>query len=437
MKKIYLSLGAIALAGVVLASCSSNTGIKTPNKGKKVDKVSFTEATYGEIEITNETKAEDVCSMFEYYIYPTVADLHGHTNIKGYYNSSYKYEATNVLRNGTLNKKLTTEYTSTSTYDMYMRDLGDDNSTGAEIYAETKGKEYSSSTSDKESRSSTDESYSKYAGSYIEKNDGTRTIDYGKHVENKETEKVKDLIGSSNTTYSNKSTKYLNASEKPSDENYNKYYYGKDADGQVYSYSISSFFDGESQLNYESISLDEFYTESMAELYDISFELTDKYIIIKSESIYSEEIADFVLMKAEIDGKEITESNFVSEYKDALNKYFKGSKSTYEIWLNYTNNDESHPEYKRLGYAYYKAETTTKGSYTLTYDDAYIKYLGYDDEYAEKVKGKKTKNTESGKYYFEVSVGEEDYAKKIKSAKQYFKKNNIFDKIKMTCEGVL
>ena len=39
MKKVYFSMGAMLLAGVVLASCGNSSSLSKPKKGKAVDSV--------------------------------------------------------------------------------------------------------------------------------------------------------------------------------------------------------------------------------------------------------------------------------------------------------------------------------------------------------------------------------------------------------------
>ena len=59
MKKLSLSLGAVLLSGLVLASCGANTSIKAPSKGKAVDSVTFN-GTSGSVEIKKDDNYNDV-----------------------------------------------------------------------------------------------------------------------------------------------------------------------------------------------------------------------------------------------------------------------------------------------------------------------------------------------------------------------------------------
>jgi hypothetical protein len=435
MKKIYLSLGAMLLAGVVLASCGANSGVKKPSKGKAVDKVTFTDSSIGATEFTKDTKAEDLVKSLTGDLNPTSADA---KNSEYKITSVYSYNSTTTKENNIFSNEFYKKYkesqTASGSMDYYTRTESSDSELKREVYLDRTYSATESDSADDMSYTTEEKVTEKDAGSYI-RSSGQRTIDFGIYTEEKDSYKMKSSTMSGESSSSSKVYKYLDASEKLTDENYGATYYGTGDSGETYYYSINSFF--KNNGGYSSICVSVLYHEEYKDLFDISFELTDKYIIIKADVTYLEEVSDYLNDKSYLEDKSYDSTEaYLSAYKDILAKEYKGSKTTYEIWIDYNTKNPDQEDKVMLSYAYYKVEKVIKASYSIELNDKYFDKYSYADELKEKAKGKTQKVKINSTSKEEYAVNTNDYSKKIKSVKDSCKKNNIFDKIDMKVGGL-
>lgn len=436
MKKIYLSLGAMLLAGVVLASCGANSGVKKPSKGKAVDKVTFTDSSIGATEFTKDTKAEDLVTSLTGYLYPSSSDAKNNEyKITSIHSENSTTTKENTIFSNEFYKKYKESETASGSVDYYTRTEFSESEVKSEVYFDRTYGGTESNSADDMSYTTEEKTTEKNAGSYVEKTSGERTIDFGVYKEEKGSYKTKSSTMSGESSTGSKVYKYLDASEKPTDENYGATYYGTGDSGETYYYTISSFF--KDQGDYSSICVSDFYQEKYKDLFDVSFELTDKYIIIKADVTYLNEVRNYLSEKSNLEDKSYDSTEaYLSAYKDILAKEYKGSKTTYEVWIDYNTKDPNEEDKVMLSYAYYKVEKVIKASYSIELNDKYFDKNPVADELKEKAKGKtqKVKINETEKT--EYAVNTNDYSKKIKSVKDSCKKNNIFDKLDMKVGGL-
>ncbi len=430
MKKAILSLSAMALAGVVLASCGMSSGAKisAPKKGKSVDKVEFSTSS-SDYSIKSDDKFEDVYDLlngsFEFtYKNPSEGTYEGAYTVveSNKISQSIKntvYEGEVIADNLKYNAEIT-NYT-----ELYYKYTYGDNTASETQYYDAKTTEKSQITVDKSSISSSSTVTEKEAGSYSS-NYSTREnkVDSGcLEIVNSKVYK-KGKFGSENNSESTKVYKYLNASEKPGDDDYGATFYGYDKSGNRYSYSINSFFEYKylsSPDNYDM------YDEDYKDLFECSFELTDKYIILKSKTTFIETIFDQFINDFRYDHSSYTQEEALAGYKDYYNKYHKGSTLESEIWINYTNKDYDNDTY--LTSEYFKKTENNKTNMSIEYNEKYFNIMGISEKFQDGLKGKKY--SAKGSYYYSIEgvANTNDYSKKIESTKKEMKKNNIFEGI--------
>lgn len=458
MKKLCFSLGAILFSSVLLASCNAGSGIgvNKPKKGMPVDKVEFLTGDYGapiEISIRKSDSFEDVYNTLgNYYDIGLLTDIeyinsrklawsqkrsvkkdYKHTNyyrekqdiiVKNYKNiinynteedsyfegsftpevgsTNYKYE------NNYYNKKLSSMYTKI-TYD------------GLAIKLDVKEEEgIVGTTIDKKSS-----------------NGKTRVVDVGNY-------NISNYNYSDNTSERKNTTKkslkeyfYVNEYDNSNDPNYGSTYEGYGKDDKYYSYSVANYFEGDmaDRLFFynNSVELSELYNTDYSELYTCSFELTDKYIILKSkttffEAIYDETIYYFTTMDiTDYDSKDI-----LNKMKDLYNNKYKGSYEERELWINYTHIYENYEEYHQLTCDYYRDTVKYNENYDGIYDDEYFKLnLITDEDIKNKLKGLKYSVKSSSTESNEIAINTLSYNSKYNKMKNKCTKNNIYSKIDM------
>ena len=211
------------------------------------------------------------------------------------------------------------------------------------------------------------------------------------------------------TIMKSKNGGYINAQENSEEEYYNKPYSGYDPKTtNNVTYSISDDTDSyRYSLDLYEVSLDSFYNSDLKDYFTTSYELTDKYIILKSEHDY-ENILVSDNSKLEI-GKR---NNDVT-------------KASYELWIDYSDDN--------FGYVYYKGYEESKiiksGIYQSSDFENYSSKAFYND-LLEHV-GESYRYEETYKEEREIStfaLGNE--ASKVNNFIEKAKKNNDYKNIK-------
>ena len=173
------------------------------------------------------------------------------------------------------------------------------------------------------------------------------------------------------------------------------------------------------QVSYPTDS--QFYLD-YEEYYENSFEITDKYLIIKNKINTSEQ----AIRLAE-------EQGFTKSQAESLFKEYEGSYSYNEVWLNYKQTKKAESVYN-LGYDYFKSDSVEKRNReivlsvnTTPYDEATLNKLG--------VNGKINSQSSLNESHFEsykVDISDSE----INNIKNNFinkcKDDNILTKYKFT-----
>ena len=251
MKKAIMSLGALLLSGVVLASCgNSSASIKKPSKGKAVSEVSFKAYNDDDEETNISIKKSDSFDdiMAALVKMPTIYMTENQSDdaIEETYTYSSTYKSTMKAKNyysNTLYDKYEVKDNSTSTEEYYMKMSSSDEKDETTVYDKTTMNYSSKTTKNKYSDSEKIDSEAGVAGTTtIKRKDGSiseRSVDGGRYQKITSNETETYVGGKDTNSESTKEYKYLNASEKPTDENYNATYFGYDTMGNYYSYKIS------------------------------------------------------------------------------------------------------------------------------------------------------------------------------------------------------
>ncbi len=453
MKKALISLGALVFTGALLASCSTSSAssIKKPNKGKKVNEVSFKtydgNYDYAELSFKSSDSFEDVMKALiempslsytvqkdtsDEYRYAYTSKKISKTDItsKNYY----------IASNGpTLAEKYAYLSENSATEDVYINESSGESKEEVTVY---------------EKRTSKSNLKLKY-GNYLESDSesyeagraGTKTItsvdgrvserkvDGGRYrLENNKSTSNK-IEGKTSGSVNNKDYEYLNGSEKATDDNYGKTYKGYDDSGNVYSYTYNTFLSSSFLSQYKtkpslgisgsSVYLRSFYNEDFKDLYKGSVELTDKYIVLKFDTTYMYDIyADAARSASDKD-------EVKTNYNKLINGDYKGSKASYEIWIDYVTEVDDEGDVD-LSYGYAKASTNVKLNRKAKYDDDYINDYHVSESDAAIIKGKEYTLKGSMTQLMEIAINSNDYSKKIDSMKKLCKKNNVLDKITMS-----
>ena len=435
MKKAIISLGAILFSGVLLASCSNTKTLSRPSKGKAVNSVSFKTAD-GDVEINKNDKYEDVIEKIgpSHYINVYKKDNSYGLEIVNNYKSSGKsqnYISSSLGETGYTYRVYASESSKSSSsqyIDAYAK------------YEDGKTTAFFESTN----KSSGNTKASDYTGSYTinEKHGyaGTRaedsnscSVDAGKYDIRKSKNK-NNLPGSTTQDEDKKVYQYLDKTEKKSDSNYDATYGGKDDKGNYYSYNITSF--GGDYIAPTSVDFDPFHVYfyrpsspwnqqlngEYEDLYKGSFELTNKYIILKMKLDFTENTYRYATRELSYEGTD-SDANIAKILKQFKDNEYKGSYSEYEIWLSY--------EEELRGFAYYSSKEVTKANINKEITREYLVKNNVDpDEYSSYI-GKNYISKGTSEYIYQAKYNNKNYDSKIKSLKNKCKKNNIFDDLKM------
>lgn len=448
MKKLSLSLGAVLLSGLVLASCGANTSIKAPSKGKAVDSVTFN-GTSGSVEIKKDDNYNDVVEhiLDEGFTLELTDDDATESSYIGTREDTKSITGKNyltttsdialsipggkqkVLSDKVIYENLSLNSSSKTSADNYFKDEGKDGNTNITVYAELNSDMKFNVKADKYKVDYEYKTANAIAGTYKEDNTNV-SVDAGKYMlySIKGSTTNRDNSGSGNMNRS--MYQYLDKSVKIDSDELYATYSGYSGDTYV-SYKVSTFFNTDFDNDFETEV--PFYTfamspeENMKDFYDASFELTDKYIILKIKIDYTNQMMAYALSELE------DEDKMPEKLKELKNKEFKGSYQEYEIWIDYSNKDDD--SYSELTYAYYNSTVVDKEKIEKDITKEYLEDRGYNVDLFEDFIGKKESYTINNKTTQTIAVNGNKYDSKIKNFKAKCKKNNIFDKITMKADN--
>ena len=441
MKKRILSICGVALVGITLASCGkggitySEIKVNTPSeKGNAVESVEAkTTGAFNRVityslnnKMTPEEVIDALSESFSAYL-PTKESAYNYSSkqISNYtaendygVDSNYGY----YLKG---KETVNTEMYSSKEYYIKSDSLNSTNPT-SKIYKADANYVKINNTQDDKTVNSIVKSDAKKVNVFDSNtsNDVTeRTMKFASSTETETVINSKATRGSANGSQNSKESYYISASEKSTDDTYGYKYVGYDLKNEeTVSYQILSNYGFESNMlssdyyDTQSYRVSNFYNDEISNLYTFSYELTDKYIIVKSDFNFTDEVYNAAFTKS------LTGSNLATELKTLMETDYKGSKSSYEIWLAYTNNS--------IGYAYYKADTLTNYNISKVYEKSdFLEFEFEENNYTDligKTYNKKGKVSETTI----VSTLTDGYENKINDLFSYCEKNNDYKDIK-------
>lgn len=437
MKKRILSICGVALVGITLASCGkggitySEIKVNTPSeKGNAVESVEAkTTGAYGR-EITyslnNKMTPEEVIDALS-------GSFNAYLPMK---ESAYNYSSKQIS-----NYTAENDYGVDSNYGYYLKGketvntemysskeyyIKSDSFNDQKIYKADANYVKTNNTQDDKTVNSIIKSDAKKVNVFTSNtsNDVTeRTMKFASSTETETVINSKAARVSANGSQNSKESYYISASEKSTDDTYGYKYVGYDLKNEeTVSYQILSNYGFESNMlssdyfGTQSYRVSNFYNDEISNLYTFSYELTDKYIILKSDFNFTDEVYNAAFTKS------LTGSNLATELKTLMETDYKGSKSSYEIWLAYTKNS--------IGYAYYKADTLTNYNISKVYEKSdFLEFEFEENNYTDligKTYNKKGKVSETTI----VSTLTDGYENKINDLFSYCEKNNDYKDIK-------
>ena len=445
MKKVYFSMGTMLLAGVVLASCGTGSGLSTPKKGKTVDSIDIEVGSFyhtsTKLKISKDSEIKDVFDALEdnYYVgilgdkfggSSTTMAYNSSTTVKSSFNGSNYLDTDNIkvskkLKNST-NSKLAEE-----AYITYKQDATSQSSTS---YMYSTNDTTTSTTYDYYSSKNTYNQIYAFAGDLSLKNEGTEItnkVDFGVYSKYSEKNERKSYNMKFSDSESEEYYEYLNKTAKSSDSDYGATYYGYDKSGDQYSYSLTDYSSYQNEIA-STVTVQGLYYDEFKDLFTCSFELTDKYIILKSRIDYNstveQEAGDYFYNR----GETYTSEQFVDKIKEIRDSKYKGTYQEYEVWLKYTTLIDNDEVLNFLSIDYFKHKEVFKANFTGTYDDDYFTDHNItNDTLKEEAKGKKYSVKGSMVETEEYAVNTKKFDKKISSFKKKAEKNNVFKDMKM------
>ena len=449
MKKVYFSMGAMLLAGVVLASCGNSSSLSKPKKGKAVDSVdikvgSFSLSDY-DLKIEKNSENKDVFPKFiDSYLVGYKSDVFDYAGGELAYSmvatENTTYTGTNYLdaSNYLLHKNLKVKVSGKTSKEGYISiNQESENKSSSKSY-------YNSKTSFKMNMNYGDMSTKQIRnevktfggdlGSSTKDLVTSNNYDFGVYEKNSN-EYVTNSFGMKQSEKESEETyKYFNKTEKSTDEDYGKRYYGYDKSGQYQNYKLLELGNYPYEIQ-DSVTAFDSYSEEYKDLYEASFELTDKYIILKSKVNCTDAIAREADAYFNKQGISATAEQFVSKVNEIREEKYKGSYTEYEIWLSYFTTLKDEPDCHLITCDYYKKKEVSKVNYSGTYDDAYFEEHGITkDEVKDLAKGKKYTLKGSSIEITEYAANNKKFDSKIKNFKKKAEKNNIFKDMKMYLE---
>ena len=196
----------------------------------------------------------------------------------------------------------------------------------------------------------------------------------------------------------------------------------------IYSQTAGHYYDSTSHVcNPLSMSTGDLDSipEALHQFYDFSFELTDKFIIIKNKVNTSEQMLNYFI--------ETGDYQTVDEILEALRDY-EGSYTYKEVWVDYKNYQQLYDNSSnnlRMGYAYSKLDSVEKyeSSGTWSANERY----SIDTETLQNLGliGKKWTNKRNTEYHYEtyiIDVDDETINKNKTEFVNKCKENNFLEK---------
>ena len=165
--------------------------------------------------------------------------------------------------------------------------------------------------------------------------------------------------------------------------------------------------------------------EELHQFYDFSFELTDKFIIIKNKVNTYEPILNYYI--------ETGDYQTVDQILEALSNY-EGSYTYKEVWVDYKNYQQLYDNSSnnlRMGYAYSKLDYVEKSESSGTWSANERYSIGTETLQELGLIGKKwtdKKNSESHYETYIIDVDDETINKKKTEFVNKCKKNNFLEK---------
>lgn len=428
MKKLIISVAAIAFAGVLLSSCGGNKKITAPKKGKSVDKI---ECKFYNTNITI-SKNDDALTVLNHITDLEDILLNSSNDNKKFYKQYYT-EDTNVKAKNiydSYHSAMFENYSKKVKREEYIEkyykcELNNDVEKH-EIYDYNTVTETSKEVEDKYEHSYTnqyaylDAGYGTYSGidvvgDYCDYTTSTYDLNAGHYIKSNYKDIYKTNTETETVDYKYNQYTYLNKSVKYSDEAYDKEFETRQGD-DWYDYTISEYLPISHDISYLLyIDTNTIYDETFASHYDLSFELTDKELIFKLKSDITEEVLRQAFLIRDLFG--ITYEEAVEKaVKEGLN----GSYSEEEIWLDYSKDygfTYTYHTKKEVNKLNIKYELTENNYNYLTNNSRYFTdFIGKDYTYTGTIT--KTSITKSE---------DVDYTNKIDKFLTKAKKNNLFE----------
>lgn len=430
MKKALISISALALAGLVLASCS-NGGLKAPKKGKSVSEISLT-FNSNEINIKDTDSFDDAMNKislgFAGGIYVSHTDKE--VSFKGSYSQKFSTKAENFISNGRVVKKSSNNTSVSSTTEEYYKKINDGTSTSQSVYSASTYGMKSKIINDKYELKIDYTRNGIYSGN-LNISNNKYDIKAGRYSHDTFNYDNKYNVKSDNNVQKNNTYQYIEGNFDDNDPAIYDINHAYGPDGQEYSYSYNNFveFDDIYQCNLQIPEMFEIYSESsnLRDYFETSFELTDKEIILKMKTSLTSEVGEFASTEAQINSTE-----FKDEVDKALQNSFKGSYNEVELWFSYDSNFETYG----FAYSYYNYHEYVKYNINYNYTDDRLAYMKLTSDLNDELKGKTYKKTGTVEGRTIIVANNDSYDKKIDKFLNKAKKNNLFDSLKFVSSSV-
>ena len=414
MKKALISIASLAFAGVLLASCNSNS-IKAPKKGKAVDKIDINST----ISINKDDKADEVYTLIRDYCYGDIPAYY--ENNSAAYKISEKSTFKETTKNGcdsdTFYDKMSSNRKETDFAEYYTMIIDSDDEYKGEVYYNGS---YKVTDKNAKGKNVEDHSFSiktMNAGYTSEKNDKF-SLNGGTYTKRNSTTKTKDNVDNTKKSEKTNEYTYLNL-EKSTDDSDFYWDYVANRGETTYEYQIPYYVRTSYHLSdVYDVYFADFYQEAFKDYFEISFELTDSEIIFKSKSKYTDLLGDAANQKSRIE-----DIDYADALKSLSEKEFNGSYIEKEIWISYADFDD-----KGFTFTYYKSEEVDNYNIEFDWSEDKVKRTYVSDDVA--LQFKDTKYSRVGKYNAKTELlvkNDGKYGKRIDKFLKKAKKNNVYD----------
>lgn len=424
MKKRILTLCGVGIASIALASCGGNKEITyeeesvvvPTEKGNKIDNLDKTyypnKYSSFDLSINSNMSFLEVFKELGGLSYQ-INGTNNNIKYKNITKSVNKYEAINTFTfenslGFIFKDKESTDNVNYSCTDLYYEKNTD--------YGNIKVNNYYSYLNYIKTKSSDDfetsNTLTKYSGqnagyfeSTKENNVTIEKIKNASKTSNEINDEHKKSFSNDNINSNSNKKYYIEATEKSTDSNYDKEYVGRSNKiGNIF-YSISEEYIGNSASS-TYVSINSMFSFKLSSLYETSYELTDKYIILKSKCNFTDEIYNMASNEDEIN--------------KLIQNDYKGSSSEYEIWILHTGND--------LVFDYYKESINTVYNIDKIYEESdFASFSSYSYTYGyEDYIGKKTVKKGNTLTYKEISTLDNTYNKKMNDLYAECEKDNAY-----------